>query len=44
MQEAQKKALLLAVEVDEQNYQNAREKQEEMQVGLVHCLIIFLSS
>ena len=33
MQEEHKKALLLAVEIDEQNYRNEKEKQEEIQVS-----------
>ena len=33
MQGEHKKALLLAVEIDEQNYRNEKEKQEEIQVS-----------
>ena len=42
MQEEHKKAVLLAVEMDEQNYQNEKEKQEEMQV--CSCIVFFISN
>ena len=35
IQEEQRKTVLLTMEVDEQNYQNAKEKEEEMQACLV---------
>ena len=42
MQEEHKKAVLLAVELDEQNFQNEKEKQEEMQV--CSCIVRFFIS
>ena len=35
IQEEQRKTVLLTMEVDEQNYQNTKEKEEEMQACLV---------
>ena len=42
MQEEHKKAVLLAAEIDEQNYRNEKERQEEIQVSsCIAWLFIF---